>query len=141
MLDMDGVLNSGKGWKRDEPEDWRYFTPECVEMFRGLMALLPEVKIVISSSWRYELPVEGFQKLFKELGINADVIGQTPIGKGDVLRGDEIQSWLDANSGVTDFVILDDDADMGKLADHLVQTNFENGLTDCEVEDIIRRLS
>ena len=137
---MDGCMNSGKGWKRDDPEDWAYWTPECVEMFRGLMALLPDVKIVISSSWRHVLPVEAFRSMFKEVGLKAEIIGMTPLIWPGV-RGGEIKAWLDANPGVVDFVILDDDADMVPLMNHLVQTKFESGLTDCEVEDILRRLS
>ena len=61
------------------------------------------------------------------------------IGTG--CRGDEIQDWLTRHPDVTQFVILDDDADMAHLLPYLVQTRTREGLTDEQTDEVIKRLS
>ena len=86
-------------------------------------------KIVISSSWRighYEDTI----KCLRNTGLDKDIeiIGKTPVF-WKKKRGDEIKAFLKEHPEITDFVILDDDADMCSLKKHLVQTDVHGGIT------------
>ena len=49
-------------------------------------------------------------------------------------RGDDITAWFNRNPGEWSYVILDDEDDMDGHMDHLVQTDFDVGLIDTDVE-------
>ena len=144
MLDVDGVLNSRKGWHRDRPKTCWYLTPECVEQLGRIVKAIPDVKFVLSSCWRHHMDAIDFQAILKKSGVVANFIGETPTyhDSVSVQRGQEIQSWLDNSKvKVDEFVILDDDSDMLHLMPKLVQTKGEDGLTIEIADEVIRRLS
>ena len=148
FLDIDGVLNSKNFIDAGGCTKKTKF-PSYVSMFIDChaVALLKEIvdktgaKIVISSSWRVDpkRTPEWFVDLFNTLcGVTFDIIGKTPV-LGD-FRGDEIKAWL-KSVDVDNFVILDDDADFHKTQmPHLVQTSFDEGLTEKEVAQAIEIL-
>ena len=148
FLDIDGVLNSAKLWARDKPKSNTYMTRELCERFSAMLDQLPDVKIVMSSTWRMGYYDKAIDMLSKH-GVSKDrFIGKTPIGgtirlsgiSESVERGIEIQQWLDAHPGVEKFVILDDNSDMAHLMPHLVKTTWEDGLQDSHCYQIIERL-
>ena len=151
FLDVDGVLNSRQGWERDKPETWCYVTPECIDQLKHITEQVPDLYFVFSSTWRRSLPALKFQDLLAQLGVKVKFVGSTPVPPphfrdldglhSDSPRGAEIQAWLDKHGKKVDrFVILDDDADMIHLMPHLVQTDFNFGLTAEKAEEVIRRL-
>ena len=123
-------------------------TRELCERFSTMLDQLPDVKFVISSTWRIGFYDKVIDMLSKH-GVSKDrFIGRTPFG-GEMRmsglysseeRGIEIQHWLDEHPGVEKFVILDDCADMAHLLPHLVKTTWENGLQDEHCDQIISRL-
>lgn len=133
MLDIDGVLVTLGSLKQGSG---LYAQPD-----RGCIIALNSITrrtgaaIVVSSTWR----LQGFEEIRKTLsdwGVEAKVIGITPVltkktGRVwvTVERCDEISLWLAGHPKVEQFVILDDDRDMGKLAHAHVQTSFLTGLT------------
>lgn len=151
FLDIDGVLNSeayartvhwlkvnnrGSFYSGFNGAVWD-FCPVATALFSGMMSKLPDVKIVVSSCWRVGRTTADLQTLFTDRGlIGASVIDRTGASRDS--RGEEIQEWLDNHPEVTRFVILDDDADMGSLANRLVQTSFRTGLTCDAVDKVIR---
>ena len=82
-----------------------------------------DLKVVVSSSWRV---MPDLDTLLWQKGVEAEIIGKTPFRAGP--RGCEIAQWLADHPEVTAYVILDDDADMGELRAHLVQTDYRYGL-------------
>ncbi len=129
FLDIDGVLNSKAGWERDNPDTIKYMQKECVTLLNKIVAEIPDLKIVISSSWRHAFPMEDIITMLGDAG--KVVIGKTPqVHLSGGQRGDEIQSWLDFNPGVENFVILDDDSDMKHLGWRLRKTSSDVGLTE-----------
>jgi len=61
-------------------------------------------------------------------------------------RGEEIKAWIDESNFSGNFVIVDDEADMGDLIDHLVRTSYNGamgstGLTVAHTKRIIARLN
>jgi hypothetical protein len=81
--------------------------------------------------------------LLEEWGVTGRILGVTPKLVG-ASRGDEIQAWIQLNKGTKyqakQFVILDDDTDMGKLKSNLVQTQGHVGLTMADAEKAIAML-
>ena len=134
MLDIDGVLCLL------ENNDARSFSSRCVDQLNRILRECPDVKLVISSTWRLLYPLHQLQDQFVDQGLSYPerIIGHTPLLDSRV-RGEEIAQWLAGHPEVTDFVIIDDDSDMGKLLDRLFQTNFKNGLTPEIADSIIAR--
>lgn len=144
FLDIDGVMNSSKhraylasiGIKE---MIMRSFDPEAVGAFNWLLNEC-DFYIVVSSSWRSNWTLPDLRKHFSEQGVEQieRIIDYTP--KIYRKRGKEIQLWLDEHP-CHSFVILDDASDMLHLKTHLVQTDFENGLTMKEAKEIARRFN
>lgn len=132
FLDIDGVLHiSG--------DHAGQFNRACVEALNWLTGMT-RAQIVVSSMWRHTRrgpAIAPIARKLHEQGVRARVVGVTPdlakplqrsgIWTG-VTRGAEIKAWLNAHVPCS-FVILDDDADMDDLADHLVESTWEHGLT------------
>lgn len=149
FLDCDGVLNCQLGWSRDNPQTGVYFSPENLELFKNLLEACPDVKIVISSTWRYAMPIEAFRVMFDASKLPGNrIIGYTVMRLSRGIRGYEIKQWLDdhaENGGepIESFVIVDDMNIGGppEMKEHLVKTTFLRGLEDEHVNEIIRRFN
>jgi len=169
FLDMDGVMNSWQSayWYRDlmghEEESWvnykvqdidkedeeefsvysRELCPLACANLKSLLDDYPEARIVISSTWRRGRSPDWFNRLFRMFKIIKEdrVIDKTPVMGTE--RGFEIQDWLDNNSDkydITEFVILDDDADMCHFCetDNFVQTDAKVGFDYLAKEKVDR---
>lgn len=110
-------------------------------------------KVVLSSTWRigwfdrdyglFGRNAEDFTKLENKLK-ESDItfISRTPrLSSG--YRGEEIKTWIDNWKGesVESFIIIDDDADMKPFMDRLVQTSFNKGLQQKNVDKAIKLLN
>lgn len=98
-----------------------------------------EYSIVVSSTWRFN---PNYQKFLYKAGLNKNIkiLGKTP--NLQTIRGIEIKEWLNDNKNnynIEDFIILDDDADMDDLMDHLIQTNTYRGFGFEEYQKIYKR--
>lgn len=156
FLDFDGVLNRygehnsfklDAPW-RDDPVDIRMpFEAECIERLNDIVRGA-ETKLVISSSWRTDRTQDQLARSLQWYGCIGEVVGMTPdltqeYFEADkpidvIARGDEIEAYLVRHPEVTEFVILDDVADMGRLTPCLVQTHMALGLTYTDVAAAIQ---
>ena len=110
FLDVDGVLNSKQHFlatkdiktpPADTLNDADLFTMKrdtnknnmwCLEY---ILDNVPDLKIVISSSWRNHYDIESFKELFKIYGLDGNrIIGKTP-KRFSSERVHEIHMWLD----------------------------------------------
>lgn len=167
FLDIDGVLNSAQSanfWysktannvKHPILEDWSAtleeyqtsdFCPISVTNLCEALSLLPEIKIVISSTWRLSKSVEDLKKIFSPWPIIANkIIDKTPCLRLQE-RGDEIKAWLDehkkhckVDDQISDFVIIDDDNDMNVLEQYLIRTDSNVGLDWNKMKEVVKRL-
>ena len=140
FLDIDGVLINRASLMQkksfDNPD------PRCVERFNRIIQQTG-AQIVLSSTWRIGRTVVECRELMTKFGVKAKLIDRTPINPS-VIRGQEIQSWIteyEKHRDIDEFIILDDDSDMGNLLSHLVKCKFEFGLTDEIADECIRRLN
>lgn len=137
FLDIDGVLTNAK-------TGYRQGDANCVNWLNTITDQTGAV-IVVSSTWRADPEIAN---VLARQGVTGEVIGTTPFldernASGlwrPKPRGCEIQAWLDANPGPRQFVILDDDNDMGDLTPRLVQTQSEFGLRREEAKRAIAML-
>jgi hypothetical protein len=122
--------------------DHENFCPIACSNVQYLLNEVPNLKIVVSSTWRLH-GIKRCRRVLKRNGIDVSrVIDVTPRGcalgcdtggiPGDWVpgrcgRGHQIEKWLRAHPEVESFVIVDDDSDMDHLYDRLVQTNHDEG--------------
>jgi hypothetical protein len=145
FLDFDGVLNSEKYYAGVIAEleaiparhhSWweKHIDPRSVHRLNQIVWETGAL-VVVSSSWRLKGGVEYLQGLLNSRGFAGKVISVTP-NDIDVPRSGEITQWLDANSRVDEFVIIDDDED-AEIDGHFVLTSEKEGLTDKDVAKAI----
>jgi hypothetical protein len=141
FLDFDGVLNTPTyldevGYDCSIAAAVQIDTRAIDELNR--LVALTGAKVVVSSTWRMYYSVEGLQQLLESRGFRGEVVGKTP--ELWCYRGAEIQEWLYEHLEVEQFVILDDDNDMEKLARKMVQTDPEKGLTEADVDEAVKNM-
>jgi len=138
FLDIDGVLvtrNSIKYQHLNYPDDTSIrFSQKAVKNLNKLIRLT-KAKIVISSTWRLFHSLEELQNIFKKQAIKGDIISTTSIERApveeDIPRGQKIADWLENNSAVKQYVIIDDDVQADCIQFHpynCVETSYKLGL-------------
>lgn len=149
FLDIDGVLNSVNDMKKRCDETGRkivYYDeiePRCMDILSSILKTLPEISIVITSSWR--LSTRLWKKIvsaFQSIGIEESDIDKT---RNFGSRGKEICRYLldIPNHQKVKFLILDDeyhDFESWGLEPHLVMIDPYKGLQKNHV-DMIERIS
>lgn len=151
FCDLDEVLNTendsvartdaefaGRGKRRDQ--FGQMFCPKACRRLENLCRIT-KAKVVISSFWR-SMGIDKLCTMFRERGINVEIIGITPRfwHLGRVKRGEEVAAWLKSNLW-NDYVILDDDTDF--LKDQLanfVHTKSKDGFNEHCLRQALRIL-
>ena len=131
FLDIDGVITSAR-------TGWFNFDIYAVNFFIWLCER-SSAKLVISSTWRYNHNKIFWDKIFPEC-MHEDY--KTPViytsARGEYIRGDEIKMWLDNHPETTEYLIVDDDADMlEEQKNSFIQTDGHNGLTFQNMDAIV----
>lgn len=159
FLDFDGVLNSEGSFLYEENRRKRWkeqgvggkvmetLCNVCTSNFQEILYRYPDVKIVISSTWREFFDIPWLKEKLESYHIDSSrVIGVTPVDKvwgGN--RGVEIATWLNEHPEVNHYIIIDDN-DWGITSVHprslFVQTSWMGGgLTSEKMEEAIMKLS
>lgn len=143
FLDFDGVLNSTQteflsnlDFQQYSFADSAYdlnFDGYLINVLNKVMSFLPEVKIVISSSWRTHYTLEEIKNrmYLKGFKYTTRIVDITPYTQ--ISRGMDIKEYCNANR-IGDYCILDDSNDMlPEQIERFVQTNELIGLNiiDC----------
>ena len=89
FLDIDGVLNGYNIYQSNRPYPLSEFNEEKVEILNSLFDEMPEIKLVLSSSWRF---FDGIENIIRESGIKKELFSITPYSI--INRGDEVKQWL-----------------------------------------------
>jgi hypothetical protein len=157
FLDFDGVLNHSatQTWFTfPDGAAFKGLDPENVARLNAICELVPEARIVVSSTWRTVLDLAGLREALRQFGFAYPerVIDRTPgwrtVAGGGIVgayaeRGHEIQAWLDAQpEAPSTIAILDDAEDMVHLAPHLVRTDmWGGGLLDTDALAVAEMLA
>lgn len=128
FLDFDGVLNLDinnytGNFKAKEP--MKNLNKFCIEN---------NFKIVVISSWRKSL---NYKELLYESGLNEniEILGATENLEKD--RESEIIDYLERNTNVYKFIILDDGR-FNELSKYQVRTVFEKGFDNKKYEEAVK---
>lgn len=133
FLDFDGVI---KPLHAD-------FSKDACRRVSDLLVKEPNLRIVVSSSWR-EQGLQACRGILAGLGIDPiKVIDVTPGQPEHALktRDHHIKKWLRDHKDVENFVILDDEAEMPDFSKKYVNTDSYIGLTDKGAEKAIEILN
>lgn len=139
FLDIDGVCNSLEYAQRNNMNLWHATDPELVKMVRRIIDATKCV-VVLSSTWRLYPEARAVVKRDVCHFIDCTKDMQAGAKRGVVERGLEVQEWLDRHPQVTQYAILDDDADF-MPNQWLFKTTFEKGLTEEITEAVIAHLN
>ena len=168
FLDIDGVLNTMRYSnflidhdEDDTDEDGALFDPEAVTNLGTIINKIPDVKIIISSTWRFK-GWDWMNRLWKKRQIPGNIYGFTPGLEFtrfiDIIhqkysesvypygtRGLEIGEWLrlyaSKNPMQYSYVILDDCDDFPSFYQkHVVLTDPILGITKETVVQVIEKL-
>lgn len=132
FLDIDGVLNGYNIYQSNRPYPLSEFNEEKVEILNSLFDEMPEIKLVLSSSWRF---FDGIENIIRESGIKKELFSVTPYSI--INRGDEVKQWLKNFDGEYKYCILDDIDDFDKdQKNNIVFTDPNIGITKNDVEKI-----
>lgn len=142
FLDFDGVINSHQSatfwhnkrdqakWENEMYASWtgtlreyiaQEFCPIALSNVEELCRRVPDLKIVVSSTWRLGETPDTLRKILSPSKIIGDrIIDTTPAFRwvkhrqelGESTRGHEIEDWLERHPEVTHYAIIDDDSDM-----------------------------
>lgn len=165
FLDFDGVLNGIKlrRWKHldyslDEelegalskvienyPKGWEHFDNDIfydkILILIEALNLIPDLKIVLSTSWRKLKLVHHFDFVFKKIpGWNFDIIGRTG-NDPHRQRGTEIDNWINLNKDIVlNYIIIDDETCgmLPKQKPRIVKTSVNYGICKKDILKIKR---
>lgn len=130
FLDFDGVIN---------PLTFHHsthgFSKSACAHVQSILTKDPQVRIVVSSSWR-RWGLEKVREILKENGIDhTKVIDVTEEdgGWGPEKREPQIYHWLEKHKSVSKFVVIDD-FPLPKFNSNFVKTNGYVGFTQKDAE-------
>ena len=144
FIDIDGVLNTS-----DPPSGGRKprLNKRAIDALNAVIEQVPDVRFVLSSRWRVDYGYADVVRYLKSQGLNGVFVGQTPnFDKPETRnlsprRRYEIQKYLDDHEINSEYVIIDDNPDLGRLSSRQIRTRFNVGLTESRVADIVRLLN
>lgn len=163
FLDVDGVFNYIEWWNK--PEHYNilkskgqlesHFDPECVENFNYILDKVPDVKVILTTSWKSLTPKElnqygdypeGIVTVMKNVGIKRidGKVSNNSSGKRDL----EIIEFIDEySSNPYIFAIIDDDdyysdsIHKEELLPRFIQTDYlKSGLTRDMANEVVHLL-
>lgn len=136
FLDIDGVLNSIEYYlvRVDTPND-EGIDRHAITLFNLLMKEIPNLQIVISSSWRKLHTIDFIQDCLTRHGFlySNNIVNCTP--SLHTIRGIEIKHFCDQYN-IVNYAIIDDDRDM--LQEQLLRFVHTNGMTGITIKDVIK---
>lgn len=168
FLDFDGVLNCST--TTEKHRGFTGLDPKLIARLNRVVEETG-TKICVSSTWRIGETVQSLQEILADAGANVEVIGKTPnlgpprhnssegawfvndaFSSAPLMRydrrGREIEHWLEeerkAGNVFESFAIVDDDHDAGEcdsLEGRFIQTEFTYGLSEDDVDALIRVLN
>lgn len=160
FLDFDGVMNT-EAWQRHcmtngLPTDDGFgpvFDPEAVTNLARIIAAVPDIGIVITSSWKWE-GEEKMKRLWQKRNLPGKLLGVAPNyipnfddssfdeilqGRLPIGRGADIKAWQEQNNALEcPYVIFDDIPDFyPEQCPHYIETDPRVGITEEDAKKAI----
>lgn len=123
LMDANSTLRDSHGAK---------FDPVCVECLKQIIDCT-DAAIVVASTWKMEMGLDGIQKMWSERNLPGKVIDVTP-DIDPIHRGNEIAAWLEASGEKCRYAIIDDipftDFFREEQLQHLFKVDERTGLDE-----------
>ncbi|MEZ4364507.1 MAG: HAD domain-containing protein [Kofleriaceae bacterium] len=138
VLDVNGVLNRSMFFPASLRHSLRHWIePTLAERLSEVLRATGAV-VVVSSSWRRVVNVEGLQRELLAGGVECRVVGATP-SIGGSPRWIEIEYWMEEHGVQLDqVVIVDDRREMGPLERRFVRIDSSRGFDEAAAEEVLR---
>lgn len=139
FLDFDGVLNPFAKFSRIGE-----FSKNSCSHIQYLLDSIPDLRIVVSSSWRtYGLPA--MRDILKQNGIDpTKIIAITDGPKeepGETSKVHHIVHWLQEHPEIDSYVIVDDEVELPHLKHKYVKPNPSVGMNLKDMESAMKILA
>lgn len=138
FLDIDGVCNSAE-WAKAGNNLWHGTDPALVKLVRKIIEQT-KCEVVLSSTWRMYPEARAVVKRDVCHFIDCTKDLQRGAKRGVVDRGYEVEEWLQRHPSVTQYAIIDDDADFHPYQ-WLFKTTWEHGITEDIADAVIAHLN
>ncbi len=143
FLDFDGVLNTGKyqtelkmEGKPASDQFGPLFDPAAVGALKVLTDQYPEMKIVITSSWRFIHSPAKLREMWKSRLLPGKIYTVLPTDAFTNDRAEEINDFLRNHNRMADYIIIDDeDVFTPSQSAHCIITNPFHGLTSAQLPE------
>ena len=150
FLDFDGVMATDRYQTQlmvsNSPLRDSYgamFDPACVECLKQIVNCT-NAAIVVTSTWKMTMGLEGIQQLWDERDLPGNVIGVTP-EIAPIYRGEEIEAWLAEYSTDCRYAIIDDapflDFFNEKQQQFLFKVDEQTGLDERTLLKVVKYLN
>lgn len=154
FLDFDGVLNNTHwlvsehrrrlraetlGKRTPRYDRTHEFDPRNVRWLNHVMDMVPDLRIVVSSSWRGGMTVPELRELLRRVGLReADRVIDKTGHAASRQRHEEIRAWMDANNPSFQFAAIDDDIqDMLPLGRNFFHVPSKRGLLRKHARELV----
>jgi len=144
ILDLDGVLITNPSWKADRihSDGYSEFNESCVENLNRLLTLA-EFDIWLSSTRRTMKTLTEFNLIFKNRGIEKQIVGFLPEYANCRSRKEEVLNFI-TELKLTDFLIIDDDKSLNGLdsgiKEKLILTELTKGFNSDKLKEAISKI-
>lgn len=136
FLDMDGVCCTERAHvaQRSTACPMEVLDREAVGLLNALVDTVPDLKFVLSSTWRYHFDQPWMERHLRKFGWagafhedwKTDRLINAQFSRS-IQRGDEVNEWLSRHPDIESHVILDDNLDFHD-DQPLVLTDIYNGM-------------
>ena len=136
FLDLDGVLNIIDGKNPTYKLYIYHFEPFLVKRFNELLETIPNLQIVISSSWREDM--DDLKSILISSGFKFidRIIDSTPLNNDK--RGKQIKDFIQIHN-INKFLIIDDNIEEIKIffnESYYIKVNSLTGLSANDIKKI-----
>lgn len=135
FLDCDGVVNSKHHLKtytlKTFIADLDSIDPKAVMVLNEIVKKYPNLRIIISSSWRQHHSLDDIRLAFERKGFlfSHQIVDITERSGNKKSRGEEISTYIKENN-ISKYLILDDEVKVkNSHPNNTVTTTMEKGLT------------
>ena len=145
VLDLDGVLITNPSWKADRiaSDGYSEFNESCIENLNRLLTFA-EFDIWLSSTRRTVKTLTEFNLIFKNRGINKEIVGFLPEYADCKNRNEEVQKFI-AEFKPSDFLIIDDDKSLNGLEsgikEKLILTELTKGFNSEKLKEAVTKIN
>lgn len=142
FLDIDGVMNITPSWSKPNilSDNFTDFSQKSILALNQIIKF-SSASVVLTTSHRYSFSLNEWKLIFKNRGINLNLIDRLPHNTNYISRKQEIENYLICNNIKNNYIIIDDDKSLNGMPEEIKQrciiTSPLIGLTEIDVVKLL----